>query len=50
MVGKVDATDIKFVQTNYLKVNPFVSNSPTPVDQVNGKTLEDILKELGVAL
>ena len=48
--GIVDATDIKFVQTNYLKVNPYVSNSPTPVDQVNGKTLEDILKELGVAL
>jgi subtilisin family serine protease len=48
--GKVDATDIKFVQSNYLKVNPYVRNSPTPVDQVNGKTLEDILNELGVAM
>ncbi len=47
--GIVDATDIKFVQSNYLKVNPYVTNSPTPVDQVNGKTLEDILKELGIA-
>ena len=47
--GIVDATDIKFVLSNYLKVNPYVTNLPTPVDQVNGKTLEDILKELGIA-
>ncbi|WP_179194839.1 S8 family serine peptidase [Bacillus sp. EAC] len=46
--GKVDATDLKFVQNNYLKVNPFVNNTPSPVDQMNGKKLEDILKELGI--
>ncbi|WHZ02641.1 S8 family serine peptidase [Neobacillus sp. YX16] len=46
--GTVDATDIKFVQTNYLKVNPYVSDTPAPVDQVDGKTLEDILNELGI--
>jgi len=46
--GTVDATDIQFVQKNYLKVNPYLNNTPTPVKQVNEKTLEDILKELGV--
>ncbi|TDL71018.1 hypothetical protein E2R56_18470 [Rhodococcus qingshengii] len=46
--GTVDATDIKFVQTNYLKVNPYVSDTPAPVDQVDGKSLEDILNELGI--
>ncbi|NWQ43373.1 S8 family serine peptidase [Bacillus sp. EB106-08-02-XG196] len=46
--GIVNATDIGFVKTNYLKVNPDVENTPKPADNVKSKRLDDILRELGV--
>ncbi|MFG6494811.1 S8 family serine peptidase [Fictibacillus sp. UD] len=46
--GTVNAKDIGFVQKNYLKQNTSVNNAPTPVTTVDGKTLETILKELGL--
>ncbi|WP_078379815.1 S8 family serine peptidase [Sutcliffiella halmapala] len=46
--GVVDAKDIHYVVTNYLKVNPSQDNTPTPKEEANGKTLEDILKALNV--
>ncbi|MET3728208.1 subtilisin family serine protease [Fictibacillus halophilus] len=46
--GTVNAKDMSFVQKNYLKQNASVNNAPTPVTTVDGKTLESILKELGL--
>ncbi|QED48062.1 S8 family serine peptidase [Cytobacillus dafuensis] len=46
--GIVNATDIGFVKTNYLKVNPDVENTPKPAKNVKNKRLDDILRELGV--
>ncbi|TDL66574.1 hypothetical protein E2R56_21160 [Rhodococcus qingshengii] len=47
-VTNPEGTTNLIVQTNYLKVNPFASNTPAPIDQVDGKTLEDTLNELGI--
>ncbi|MFJ7934603.1 S8 family serine peptidase [Sporosarcina sp. NPDC096371] len=46
--GKVDAKDLEFVQKNYLMRNPTVDNAPKPVERFKGKTLEHILRELGM--
>ncbi|GGI15783.1 S8 family serine peptidase [Gottfriedia solisilvae] len=46
--GVVSDKDIKFVQKNYLKQNQDVENGSAPVEILNGKTLESILKELGL--
>ncbi|MBO9128105.1 dockerin type I domain-containing protein [Bacillus sp. 165] len=44
----VNVADIKFVQKNYLQQNTDVPNTPAPVTTLNGKTLDSILKELGL--
>lgn len=44
--GVVNAKDMQFVVNNYLKQNPDADTPPAPVEQANGKTLEDILREL----
>ncbi|WP_078379811.1 S8 family serine peptidase [Sutcliffiella halmapala] len=46
--GTVDEKDIKFVEKNYLMVNPSQDNPPTPKDKTNGKTLKDIFNDLGI--
>ncbi|NQD66612.1 S8 family serine peptidase [Bacillus haikouensis] len=51
--GVVNHKDIKFVKQNYLKQNSTLEYidpgaSPLPKEKYNGKTLEAILKELGV--
>ncbi|WP_129688264.1 S8 family serine peptidase [Gottfriedia acidiceleris] len=46
--GIVDAKDMKFVIDNYLKQNRDVDNSPAPIQQIDGKTLQDILKDLQI--
>ncbi|UOY94213.1 S8 family serine peptidase [Ectobacillus sp. JY-23] len=46
--GIANAKDIKFVQKNYLKQNPTALDAPAPITELNGKTLESILKELGL--
>ncbi|WP_223595657.1 S8 family serine peptidase [Neobacillus bataviensis] len=47
--GIVDAKDIQFVIDNYLKQNSDVDNSPAPMQQVDEKTLQDILRELQIS-
>ncbi|UOY91526.1 S8 family serine peptidase [Ectobacillus sp. JY-23] len=46
--GTVDAKDIGYVQANYLLQNEYVENPPVAKETANGKTLESILKELGI--
>jgi subtilisin family serine protease len=46
--GKVDAKDMKHVQTNYLLQNQHVDDTPSPRKKYKGKTLETILVELGI--
>ncbi|MFY0762382.1 S8 family serine peptidase [Metabacillus dongyingensis] len=46
--GIVDVKDIGFVQQNYQLQNNYVENPPTPKEIQDGKTLESILKELGI--
>ncbi|KON90437.1 hypothetical protein AF332_26200 [Sporosarcina globispora] len=46
--GMVDAKDIGFVKGNYLLQNKYVDNPPAPKEKHDGKTLESILKELGI--
>ncbi|QED48137.1 S8 family serine peptidase [Cytobacillus dafuensis] len=46
--GMVDAKDIGFVKDNYLLQNKYVDNPPAPKENHEGKTLESILKELGI--
>jgi hypothetical protein len=44
----VDAKDFKLLETNYLKENDYIVDTPTAVKEFNGKTMESIKKELGV--
>lgn len=44
--GVVNLNDMQFVEKNYLIQNPDAINPPAPLDQIVGKKLEDILKEL----
>lgn len=46
--GTVDAKDIGFVQENYLVQNKYVENPPAAKETHDDKTLESILKELGI--
>ncbi|PGL72930.1 S8 family serine peptidase [Bacillus sp. AFS055030] len=46
--GKVDATDLSFVEKNYLKQNQYVENAPEPQKQYKTATLESIKIALGV--
>ncbi|MFB7141541.1 S8 family serine peptidase [Gottfriedia sp. NPDC056225] len=46
--GTVDGNDLKFVQKNYLLQNKSVDNAPKPLKKYKGKSLEDLLKELGI--
>ncbi|WP_369900810.1 S8 family serine peptidase [Bacillus manliponensis] len=46
--GTVDAKDIGFVQENYLLQNKYAENPPAAKETHDGKTLESILKELGI--
>ncbi|PAE38701.1 S8 family serine peptidase [Bacillus sp. 7884-1] len=47
--GIVDAKDMYWVERNYLKQNHEADNPPVPVQQVDGKTLQDIIKELQIS-
>ncbi|PEK98843.1 S8 family serine peptidase [Bacillus sp. AFS017336] len=46
--GTVDEKDIVFVKDNYLLQNKDVENPPAAKETYDGKTLESILKELGI--
>jgi subtilisin family serine protease len=46
--GKVDAKDMNHMVNHYLTQNTFSANPPTPKVEQDGKTLESILKELGI--
>lgn len=46
--GTVDAKDIGFVKENYLLQNKYAENPPAAKETHDGKTLESILKELGI--
>ncbi|OHR66201.1 hypothetical protein HMPREF3291_12045 [Bacillus sp. HMSC76G11] len=46
--GTVDSKDISYVKKNYFIQNKDVENAPAPTKTKDGKTLESILKELGV--
>ncbi|WHZ03821.1 dockerin type I domain-containing protein [Neobacillus sp. YX16] len=47
--GVVNAKDMQYVVNNYLKQNPDAENPPAPVEQIDGKTLQDILTELQIS-
>ncbi|WP_045518497.1 S8 family serine peptidase [Neobacillus niacini] len=46
--GTVDAKDIGFVKENYLLQNKYAENPPVAKETHDGKTLDSILKELGI--
>ncbi|WP_410891415.1 S8 family serine peptidase [Neobacillus sp. 204] len=46
--GVIDAKDFAYVEKNFGMQNPTIDNSPKPVNQMKGKTLADIKKELGL--
>ncbi|WP_339148680.1 MULTISPECIES: S8 family serine peptidase [unclassified Sutcliffiella] len=46
--GTIDATDMRYIVQNYLRVNEMVDSTSVPKEKQGGKTLEDILKELGL--
>jgi len=46
--GTVDANDMKFVQKNFLQQNKSVDQAPKPINKYKGKSLEDVLNELGM--
>lgn len=48
--GIVDKRDMELVVVNYLKRNPDVKNTPTPLEEKNGKKLEDVLNDLGISI
>ncbi|KIL74632.1 LamG-like jellyroll fold domain-containing protein [Bacillus badius] len=47
--GIIDAMDMKIIVQNYLSVNEQADNAPVPQEKQGGKTLEDILEELGLS-
>jgi subtilisin family serine protease len=47
--GAIDAADMSFVVDNYLKVNDMADNAPSPKEKHGGKSLEDILEEVGLS-
>ncbi|WP_057913087.1 S8 family serine peptidase [Peribacillus muralis] len=46
--GIVNAKDMSYIQNNYQKQNADANNPPSPLDEKDGKTLNDILNELGI--
>ncbi|KZE64317.1 hypothetical protein AWM68_14620 [Fictibacillus phosphorivorans] len=44
----VDGKDMKYIQDNYLRKNPDFKNAPEPKSVHEGKTIEDIVKGLGL--
>lgn len=46
--GKVDENDMQYVINNYLMKNPWEVNSPTPKQKYKGKSLEDVLLDVGM--
>jgi hypothetical protein len=46
--GVIDGNDFAYVEENFALQNPTVDNAPAPVKKINGKTLADIKKELGL--
>ncbi|MEH6996717.1 dockerin type I domain-containing protein, partial [Neobacillus drentensis] len=45
--GVVDEKDMQYVINNYLMQNPWMENAPKAEKKYKGKTLEDVLKEVG---
>ncbi|WP_088068157.1 S8 family serine peptidase [Gottfriedia luciferensis] len=46
--GVVDEKDMQYVINNYLMQNPWIDNSPKASKSYKGKTLDDILHEVGM--
>ncbi|MEH7378152.1 dockerin type I domain-containing protein [Neobacillus drentensis] len=46
--GVVDGKDMQYVLNNYLMQNPWMENAPKAEKKYQGKTLEDVLKEVGM--
>lgn len=46
--GVIDGKDFAYVEKNFGMQNPTVNNAPKSVNQMRGKTLADIKKELGL--
>ncbi|UOY92572.1 S8 family serine peptidase [Ectobacillus sp. JY-23] len=46
--GTVNAVDMQFVINHYLAVNTYVPGHTNPVDTYEGKTLDDVLRALGM--
>ncbi|MGG1674313.1 S8 family serine peptidase [Neobacillus sp. NRS-1170] len=46
--GVVDEKDMQYVIDNYLMQNPWMENAPKGEKKYKGKTLEDLLKEVGM--
>ncbi|MCK1992087.1 hypothetical protein MPH61_05670 [Peribacillus muralis] len=46
--GIVNAKDMSYIQNNYQKQNADANNPPSPLEEKDGKTLNDILNELGI--
>ncbi|MGG0177714.1 dockerin type I domain-containing protein [Gottfriedia acidiceleris] len=46
--GVIDSKDFANVEENFGMQNPTVINSPKPVNQLKGKTFDDIKKEIGL--
>ncbi|MEH7480428.1 S8 family serine peptidase [Neobacillus drentensis] len=46
--GVVDEKDMQYVLNNYLMQNPWMENAPKAEKKYQGKTLEDVLKEVGM--
>ncbi|QKE75532.1 S8 family serine peptidase [Arthrobacter citreus] len=46
--GITDAKDFKLLESNYLKENDYVLNTPSPVQVLNGQTIQTIKAKLGV--
>ncbi|RBP87602.1 peptidase inhibitor I9 [Cytobacillus firmus] len=44
--GKVDMEDMKYIQNNFLKVNPMVKVKDKPKEKLAGRNLEDIVNGL----
>lgn len=47
--GSIDAKDMKIIVDNYLRVNENAENAPVPREKQGGRTLEDILDEVGLS-
>ncbi|PEC47368.1 hypothetical protein COJ46_20050 [Bacillus sp. AFS077874] len=46
--GITDAKDFKLLESNYLKENDYVLDTPSPVQELNGQTIQTIKAKLGI--